>query len=412
MSINVKKIDNQWLAITFPYSNEILDQVRCIPGRRWMVHQKCWYVPYTISVFSYMQKYFSDMQLDDGLRKELLEREGFTELINDLEKKAEAPTVALPLHRAEGDAVSIRNEDGHKSVAGRDGACTRNEIEGVTEHALCIWNDGERKRMTDALLMRGYSRKTIRVYLNHMELYSQYIMKKQYSWSGKYISSYTLKLAEQMRSSSYINQSISAAKFYFVKVLKEKDNQQYIRMKKEQKLPSVLSIEEVKRVLNALPNLKHRALLYMTYSAGLRVGEVVRLKVEHIDKARGLLIVKQGKGKKDRQTLLSDVAWQVLVEYITEEMPQSWLFPGQYHYKHMSERTAQKIFERALLVAGVHKDASIHSLRHSFATHLLESGIDIRYIQELLGHQSAKTTQRYTHVSTKDIRRIKSPLDM
>lgn len=380
MSFTLRKFDDQWLALTFPFTNERLEKVRLIPGRKWMPQHRCWLVPYTISVISYMQQNMSELKLDEGLRMELSELQGFTELMDAINERM---------------SPSSRPSDDEQA-----------------KPAMTHWNDEERKRMVDALLMRGYSRKTIRVYVNHLELYSQYVKEKQYRWSGKYISSYTLHLAEKKCSSSYINQCISAAKFYFIKVLKEKNDQQYIRMKKEQKLPSVLSLEEVKRILNALPNLKHRALLYMTYTAGLRVGEVVRLKIEHIDQERGLLLVKQGKGKKDRQTLLSDAAWQVLEEYIAEEMPQTWLFPGQHHHKHMSERTAQKIFERALLIADVHKDASIHALRHSFATHLLESGIDIRYIQELLGHQSAKTTQRYTHVSTKEIRRIKSPLDM
>lgn len=386
MTIDITKVNEQWLSLSFPYSEKALDKIRCIPGRRWMPELRCWYVPYNINVICYMLQYVADLNLrfDDELCLELQQLDGYEKLNAAVKQRLFA-------------YLQVQSEQKKRII--KDFERKRS------------WNDTERRRLTDALQLRGYSRKTIHVYLNHLELYNRYIQEKGVEWSSTYLSGYTLRLAEQQLSSSYINQSVSAAKFYFVKVLKERDDQQYVRMKKEQKLPVVLSIEEVKRVLKALPNLKHQALLYMTYSAGLRVSEVVRLRIEHIDRERGLLIVKQGKGKKDRQTLLSDAALQVLERYITEQLPQIWLFPGQNPQRHINERSVQKLFERALLIAGVQKDASIHSLRHSFATHLLESGIDIRYIQELLGHKSAKTTQRYTHVSTKNIARIKSPLD-
>lgn len=205
--------------------------------------------------------------------------------------------------------------------------------------------------------------------------------------------------------------ALSAIKFYTQKVLLLEETVSYVRPKKEKKLPNVLSMNEVMLILKALHNLKHRAILYLTYSSGLRVGEVVRLKTQDIDFERKTLRVSQGKGRKDRLTLLSDTAMDIVQPYLQQEKPEKWMFPGQHPERHITERTVQKVFEQARAASGIKKRVSIHALRHSFATHLLEGGIDIRFIQELLGHQSVRTTERYTHVSVKDIRRIKSPLD-
>jgi site-specific recombinase XerD len=159
-------------------------------------------------------------------------------------------------------------------------------------------------------------------------------------------------------------------------------------------------------------NLKHKALLMAAYSAGLRVGEVVRLKISDIDSKRMQIRVTAGKGAKDRYRLLSEVALETLREYYKRYKLEDWLFPGEDESNHLSERSAQKIFERARKRAGMTKPATFHTLRHSFATtHLLEDGVDIRYIQELLGHGSIETTERYTHVTQKGMERIKSPLD-
>jgi len=148
------------------------------------------------------------------------------------------------------------------------------------------------------------------------------------------------------------------------------------------------------------------------YSAGLRVGEVVKLKIEDIEVKRKLIRVRDGKGRKDRYIVLSEIALRTFREYVDKYKPEKWLFPGQRKDKHISTRTVQAIFEKARDKAGIKKDATVHSLRHSFATHLLESGVDLRYIQELLGHKSSKTTEIYTHVSTKNLSKIKSPLDL
>ncbi|OYD14748.1 recombinase XerC [candidate division WOR-3 bacterium JGI_Cruoil_03_51_56] len=178
----------------------------------------------------------------------------------------------------------------------------------------------------------------------------------------------------------------------------------------DRKLPVVLPEHEVLRILSKIINLKHWAIIMLIYSAGLRVSEIVRLKIRDIDGDRKMLWVRGGKGAKNRYTLLSGIALETLRNYYKAYRPKEWLFGGQ-RKGHYSRRSVEKIMEHAIKKAGIQKEASVHSLRHSFATHLLENGVDLRYIQELLGHKSSKTTEIYTHVTRKSLLKIKSPLD-
>jgi len=262
------------------------------------------------------------------------------------------------------------------------------------------------------LKARGYSERTVKAYLGHVQRFMQFVQEGRVPWDEQTLMRYNLHLQERSFSHAYINQAISAIAFYLRHVCVSAPlSVDYARPKREQKLPNVLSMREVISVLDAVTNPKHRALLYLTYASGLRVGEVVRLKPQDLDADRQTVKVRQGKGRKDRYTLLSSAAHREVSRYLTAERPQFWLFPGQDARKPLTERAAQKVFEQALRKSGVKKEVSIHSLRHSFATHLLEAGTDIRYIQELLGHRNMKTTERYTHVSVRDIRHIQSPLD-
>lgn len=169
---------------------------------------------------------------------------------------------------------------------------------------------------------------------------------------------------------------------------------------------SVNQVINALRIVGVAKNAKHRAILVLIYSAGLRVGEAVRLKVEDIDQGRGLIHLRGAKGGKDRYTVLSGVALDVLREYYREYRPREYLFEGVAGRRHYSERSVQEVFDRAVERSGIRKAATVHTLRHSFATHLLEAGTDLRYIQELLGHASSKTTEVYTHVSRQAIGRI------
>lgn len=182
--------------------------------------------------------------------------------------------------------------------------------------------------------------------------------------------------------------------------------------RRERSLPTVLSISEVQRLFAVLANPKHRLMAFLLYSSGIRVGEMVRLRVADLDAERHLVHIRRGKGARDRYTLYSDAAAQAVERYIAFAEPRVWLCEGSRKGRPISERSVQKVIAAAGRRAGVRRPVTPHTLRHSFATHLLEQGVDLRYIQELLGHASPATTQIYTHVTSRDLVRIRSPLDM
>ncbi len=257
------------------------------------------------------------------------------------------------------------------------------------------------------LISRKYSYKTVKVYLYCNRDFLNFIGKKPSEITDNDMKAYLVYLSEGKQSStSTLNQAINALKFYYGTMLNKKFVYEVKRPRKDKKLPVVLSKEEVAKILSSIENIKHKAILMLIYSAGLRVGEVVKLKPEDIDSERMLIHIKGAKGRKDRCTMLSERAIEVLREYWKEYRPQKWLFSGQNKERHITTRTVEKIFSNACNDAGILKEVTVHSLRHSFATHLLESGVDLRYIQEVLGHKSSKTTEIYTHVSTKDIGKI------
>jgi integrase/recombinase XerD len=213
-------------------------------------------------------------------------------------------------------------------------------------------------------------------------------------------------------SASYQNQIVNAIKLFFqtirdTKIMIDKIH----RPKRAKVLPNVLSKEEIKIILNAHSNIKHKMMLSLIYSCGLRCGELLSLQPVHIDSKRNLVLLKNAKGNKDRIVPLSPKILEMLREYYIVYKPTNYLFEGQIKGQPYDARSLQLIMKQALQKAGITKPATLHWLRHSFATHLLETGTDLRYIQELLGHSSSKTTEIYTHVSTKSIRQIKSPFD-
>ena len=259
---------------------------------------------------------------------------------------------------------------------------------------------------------RKYSYKTVKAYIHFNRDFLNFIKKNPSETNNNDIKDYLVYLFEKKRAStSTLNQAINALKFYYGNILKRKFVFEVKRPRKDKKLPVVLSKEEVAKILDSVDNIKHKAILMLVYSAGLRVGEVVKLKPEDIDSKRMLIHIRGSKGRKDRYTILSESVLKILREYWQQYKPREWLFEGAKQEKHISIRTAQKIFEHACEKAGIKKEITIHTLRHSFATHLLESGVDLRYIQELLGHKHSKTTEIYTHVSVKSIGKIRSPLD-
>lgn len=217
-------------------------------------------------------------------------------------------------------------------------------------------------------------------------------------------------------SQSYQNQMVNALKLYII--IKGQEGfdlsirmEQLYRPRREHKLPNVLNKLEVRDILRALGNIKHRTMLSLIYSCGLRCSELLHLRAEHIDSKRQLLIVKQSKGKKDRVVPLSMKTIEMLREYYVTYRPGYWLFEGQERGQPYAARSLQLVLKQAVKKAGIQKPVTLHWLRHSYATHLLESGTDLRYIQEILGHNSSRTTEIYTHVSTRSLQNIVSPFD-
>ncbi len=283
----------------------------------------------------------------------------------------------------------------------------------TAKYSFNIWVRKSLIDMKKQLIFKGFSNKTIKAYIGHSRRFLEFYNNEECNPTKEDLQRYIYKLLRvENDSHSYVNQAFSSLKFLFENIfLKGEIINTIPRPKKEKKLPNVLSEKEVLSIFKETSNLKHRTLLILIYSAGLRVGEVVRLKLSDIDSSRMMIHINQGKGRKDRYTMLSEECLKVLRQYAKEYQPEEWLFPGGKENYHLSERSVQRVFKKSCVKAKIKKNVSVHSLRHSFATHLLENGTDLRFIQELLGHSSPKTTEIYTHVSRTKLNRIKSPLD-
>lgn len=264
-----------------------------------------------------------------------------------------------------------------------------------------------KKHMT----ISGYSTSTIRVYEGHLKRYLDF---SKGTLSLEAIENYLLLLIDhQNNSHAYCNQAINAIKIYF-KMEGASTNGLLLRIprpKKEKKLPKVMSQQDVKTLLEATDNVKHKTAFMIAYSCGMRVSEVAALKVADVDSKRMVVNIRQSKGRKDRITPLSEKMLLQLREYYSIYQPREWLFESQIGPTPISVRTLQKVFQNKVFALGLNKHISFHSLRHSFATHLLDHGVDLRYIQEMLGHASSRTTEIYTHVSTQSLQKIVNPLD-
>lgn len=277
-------------------------------------------------------------------------------------------------------------------------------------------NLGELSRMVDTLKLKAYSPKTITTYRTElMQLLRVIGSKEVNNLTPDELRRYMLYAIEKEGINEFTTHSrLNALKFYFEKVMgKERMFIEIPRPKKPINLPKVLGENELSRLFKALQNKKHKAILFTAYSVGLRVSEVVNLKMADIDSDRMQIFVELAKGKKDRYVMLSPVLLDILRNYIATCIPRPLvhLFEGQQPGAPYHTKTVQRVFQMAKEKAGIKKEVSFHSLRHSFATHLLEKGVDIKYIQELSGHFDIKTTTRYLHVKREQLVNITSPLD-
>jgi integrase/recombinase XerD len=267
--------------------------------------------------------------------------------------------------------------------------------------------------MLQNMILRGFSPETQKVYLSQIRFFESFFQQPAENLESSAVREYLHHLiAVRNLSRSRINIAYSALKFFFASTLQRDWVMKEIpRAKKDSRLPVVLSRVEIQHLLSVIPNLKHRTIFTTIYGSGLRISEAVHLKLEDIDSKNMQIRVKQGKGNSDRYTLLSQKNLLLLRDYWRNYQPSIWLFEGQNSTKPIDAHSIRKVFQKARKKSGILKPATVHSLRHSFATHLLEDGVNIRVIQQLLGHSNIHTTCRYLHVISPQALHISSPLD-
>ncbi len=270
-----------------------------------------------------------------------------------------------------------------------------------------------RRRMIDDMTLRNFTPATIHAYVRAVARFARHFHSSPDRLGPKHVRSYLLHLLnDQHVSLSYYNLTRCALRFFYRETLGRDDVPASLApVKQPRSLPVVLGPDELARFFAAVKNLKHRALLMTAYAAGLRVSEVTRLRVADIDSARMVIRVRHGKGQKDRYVMLSPRLLEVLRAYWKTTRPADFLFPGAASDRPLTTGSVRKVCSRACVAAGLGKHVTVHTLRHSFATNLLESGTDLRTIQVLLGHNSFSTTARYVHVATASLPSIKSPFD-
>lgn len=271
-----------------------------------------------------------------------------------------------------------------------------------------------RQKMTEALELRGVSPKTVKLYVDCVARFARHYGKSPEHLGREEVRNYLLHLIHERKVAwGTYKQALAALRYLYRWVLEQGELVEDIRAPRpERRLPVVLSFEEVHRFFAAIPSFKHRTLLMFAYAAGLRVSEAARVRVSDIDSQRMVIRIVQGKRKKDRYTILSPLLLDMLRHYWWAARPKDYLFPGRGTSGHVTNSTVQRACLDAQAASGVAKEVTPHTLRHSFATHLLEAGTDLRVIQALLGHASPRTTALYTHVSTKLISQTKSPLEL
>ena len=360
-----------WIHIPPAVCNLYVPTIKRIHGKKWNAQEALWEVPYTQLTIRFIEKY-----IGDKIRWTFQPEDDLPEGIVPVE------TRDFPMNGVQTTYVRARYE------------------EAVTA-------------MQQYMMLKNYSRTSIKSYLNcFREFIRYYDDVKPTQLTRKQMEAYLLFMLNTKHiSRSYQSQILSALKLFYTAVVDQADKVEGLfHPKKAFMLPNVLTESEVARLLRSVGNLKHQCILMLIYSGGLRLSEVISLKIKDIQIQERRIFVRDGKGKKDRCTLLSDKAVPLLEQYLELYMPVEWLFEGVNGGQY-SARSVQRIFEAAKFKSGINPDATVHTLRHSFATHLLEKGVNLRYIQELLGHNSSKTTEIYTHITQRGIGQIKSPLD-
>lgn len=434
--------------IRFPFNGAIIERLRATVACRWSQTEKAWHVEASSAVIAKLKDAFPELQpLTPGADATFPAKIKQT-TVTAKARKQRVMAVQYQSGRFRVIAhynpllVSIlkafpfaKYDRGNKwwSVAIEEKQKKALEDHCRTEGLELVWEDQRQRNglkskprayeipnyrtcpdaMLEKMEVMRYSQKTIEAYKQSFEEFINYYpAKKIDDITEPEIIAYTRYLVQERGvSASAQNQAINAIKFYYEKVRGgARTFYQLERPLRETKLPTVLSVQEVEAIINGTKNLKHKTMIMLCYSAGLRLGELLSLKLTDVDSDRMQIRVKGAKGKKDRYTLLSEKLLPLLRAYYRKYLPKSYLFEGEDGGQY-SERSMQAVVKEAVHRANVKKNATVHTLRHSFATHLLENGTDLRYIQSLLGHSSSKTTEIYAHVTSKALSGIRSPLD-
>jgi len=363
----IVKDDKKCIGIYFPYDKALIEKVKSV-GAVWSKNLRCWYLENTKQNFNLVYETLKGLAWLD--MTELKNQQNMPDKI-----QKQASDTLPPLSQEAADQIQLF-EQWMKSKR-----YSINTIKTYTEAIRIFFRYHASKSLAEITEQ------------DLIEFNNQYILKNQYS-------------------SSFQNQVVNAVKLFYGRIVKRQLNPEVIhRPRREKKLPNVLSKEEIKAIIVAPANVKHRAMLSLIYACGLRRSELLNLKLQDIDSKRHLLIIRNAKGRKDRVVPISDKLIEMLREYYKMYKPQMWLFEGQNRGEQYSEQSLQSVLKHAVAKCNIQKPVTLHWLRHSYATHLLESGTDLRFIQELLGHKSSKTTEIYTHVTEKSIQKIQSPFD-
>ncbi|HAX92982.1 MAG TPA: hypothetical protein DCY25_03380, partial [Bacteroidales bacterium] len=426
------------VTLKFPSDRELTNVVKTLAGARWSEKLNCWHIPDSLDVVSLIYDKLNRYAFIDysALRKTM---RGNRFRDSGKEQKVIRVVKGQPSSIPRDETCEVNNQSDLTTESGIHGRVIRsyvssrnasagsgskpvNELHSVSQRVLVNINNvklspvaiGDLKRFRNWLESRRFSENTVRTYTSMMEAFLKFVFPREASECNaedltRMVNDYMLPKG---LSYSYQNQLISAVKKYYKEICNDKvDPGDFTRPRVRHRLPNVLSKEEVRMVLSAPLNEKHGVLLSVIYGCGLRRSEAIMLEIGDIDRDRLLLSIRQAKGFKDRVVPISPKLVEIIDAYIKRYHPVRYLFEGQRQGYPYSATSVEKVFNLACARAGIRKEITLHGLRHSYATHLLEAGTDLRYIQELLGHKSSKTTEIYTHVTEKSIQRIRSPFD-
>jgi len=388
--------DRECIGIYYDNSLLLNDLLYKHAGAKWSRTKRSWWIPLDRDSYQRLTTALKGKaRIDNSLLREYLEKKNEA-VVDDGQSKPRNELSKNKVVRVVRKTERANKATGYKNE----------KIDAVNAHVL--------PKMEEQLKLRGYSPSTIRTYLGEMAQLICILKKVSVDrLSPEHLRRYLVYCYEKLHlTENTLHSRINAMKFYYEQVLKrDKFFWDIPRPKKHIQLPKVLSKEEIAALLRAITNVKHKTMIMLGYGCGLRVSEITALRITDLDENRRLLTVKKGKGKKDRIVSLSPVMLVMLREYLGSYKPTNFLFEGQGPGSAYSVRSLESIIQSAKSKAGIKKEGSMHMLRHSFATHLLDRGTDVVFIQKLLGHNNIKTTLRYLHVTNKDIASILSPIE-